>query len=77
MKEIDKEIFKKGIGIWRKELFQIRKRKIAIIIMKARMNEVEIGRIEKIYKRTKRNEAIQIEANTPKRIWERAIKTEP
>lgn len=32
------------------------------------MNEVEIGRIEKIYKRTKRNEAIQIEANTPKRI---------
>lgn len=77
MREIDKEIFKKGIEIWRKELFRRRKRKIAIIVMRARMNEVEIVRIEKIYKRTKRNEAIQIEVNRPKRIWERAIKTKP
>lgn len=77
MKEIEKEIFKKGIEIWRKELFQRRKQKIAIIVMIARTNEVEIVRIEKIYKRMKRNEVIQKEVNIPKRIWERATKTEP
>lgn len=36
--------------------------------MTARTSEVEIVRIEKIYERTKRDEAIQIEVNRPKRI---------
>lgn len=36
--------------------------------MIARTNEVEIVRIEKIYKRMKRNEVIQKEVNIPKRI---------